>query len=175
MAVTRTLFRAVAHGAPSVSSVVERMNAELARDNEQQFFVTALVGRLSLATGELAYCNAGHPAMLRVKPGSRPESLDGAAPAIALGVMEDAAYPEAHVVLAAGDVVLAFTDGVTEAINAGGELFSDARLAAALERSAKDTPAAIVSGIVNAVNAFAAGTPQEDDITVLALRYAGRF
>jgi serine phosphatase RsbU (regulator of sigma subunit) len=175
MAVTRTLFRAVAHAAPSVSSVVERMNAELARDNEQQFFVTALVGRLSLHSGELAYCNAGHPAMLRIKPGGRPESLDGAAPAIALGVMEEAAYPEAHAVLAAGDVVLAFTDGVTEAINARGELFADARLAAALERGAKDTPAAIVSGIVNAVNAFAAGTAQEDDITVLALRYAGRF
>ncbi len=66
MAVTRTLFRAVTQGAASVGTVVERLNTELARDNERQFFVTALVGRLDLRTGELTYANAGHPAPLHI-------------------------------------------------------------------------------------------------------------
>ena len=64
MAVTRTLFRAVAQNAQTVGAVAERMNTELARDNERQFFVTAIVGRLDLGTGVLTYANAGHPAPL---------------------------------------------------------------------------------------------------------------
>ncbi len=72
MAVTRTLFRAVAQSAQTVGSVAERMNIELARDNERQFFVTAVVGRLDLATGVLTYANAGHPAPLLTKAGAGP-------------------------------------------------------------------------------------------------------
>lgn len=173
MAVTRTLFRAVVHGEKSVSSVVERMNAELARDNDQQFFVTALVGRLALATGELTFCNAGHPAMLRVGRNGTCAPIDGGSPAIALGVLEDAVYAEERAVLEAGDLVVAFTDGVTEAINGAGELFSDARLVAALQAGASRSPGAVVQGIVEAVTTFVAKTPQEDDITVVALRYLG--
>ena len=181
MAVTRTLFRAVAQNADSVGSVIERMNDELVRDNERQFFVTAVVARLDLSSGELSYANAGHPAALHVRSASGsspaaenvPTALDGAGSGVALGIVEGATYPEARTTLRRGDVLLLFTDGVTEAINARNQLYSDARLAASLTAAAGQPVRRIVEAIVAGVNRFAGGQPQEDDITVLALRYLG--
>lgn len=173
MAVTRTLFRAIAHGSATVSSVTARMNAELARDNEQQFFVTALVGRVDLRSGELSYSNAGHPPPLRASVSGGSEFLQAMAGGIALGILDDATYDEGRVQLAPGDAVLLFTDGVTEAINGAGELFSDGRLTRAFADNAAMPVTDIVNRIVDAVNTFAGGAPQEDDITVLALRYNG--
>ena len=172
MAVTRTLFRAVAHDSLTVSSVAARMNAELARDNEGQFFVTAVVGRVDLRSGQLSYINAGHPAPLRSAGGVTAE-IRAAESGIALGILADAEYDEGRVELSPGDVLLLFTDGVTEAINGGGEFFADARLSDVFTRHSTDQASAIVERIVGAVNRFAAGAAQEDDITVLALRYTG--
>jgi serine phosphatase RsbU (regulator of sigma subunit) len=173
MAVTRTLFRAVAHDVATVGSVAARMNAELARDNERQFFVTTLVGRVDLRSGRLSYSNAGHPPPYRVSTAGTVEPLAAVESGIALGIQEDASYGEGNIQLVPGEVLLLFTDGVTEAINGAGELFSDARLMRALNESAGRPVTEIVDRIVDAVNTFAAGAPQEDDITVLALRYAG--
>jgi sigma-B regulation protein RsbU (phosphoserine phosphatase) len=172
MAVTRTLFRAVAHDTATVSSVVSRMNSELARDNERQFFVTTLVGRLDLKSGGLSFCNAGHPPALRAGTGETPQPMS-AIGGMALGIVEDLRYVEGNARLAPGDVLVLYTDGVTEAINAGGELFSDARLMKVVADNSLTPAGDIVSAIVAAVNGFAAGAPQEDDITVLAIRYAG--
>lgn len=172
MAVTRTLFRAMAHGDATVGSVVSRMNAELARDNERQFFVTALVGRLDLRSGALAYVSAGHPPPLSATAAGV-TALDAAEGGIALGIVEDAVYHEGRVSLAAEDVLLLFTDGATEAVSATGELFSDGRFLDRFSASAARPAAEIVAGLVDAVNGFAAGAPQEDDITLLALRYKG--
>lgn len=173
MAVTRTLFRAVAQDAPTVSSVLGRMNAELARDNERQFFVTAVIVRLDLRTGEMTYASAGHPAPLLAGAGAGVRVVDGVESGVALGIVEDATYAEAQAPLAPGDVVLLFTDGVTEAINGRSELYSDARLEASFEMAAAHPAGKIVRDLVDGVNAFAGGQAQEDDITVLVLRYLG--
>jgi serine phosphatase RsbU (regulator of sigma subunit) len=173
MAVTRTLFRAVAQDVDSVSGVASRMNAELARDNDGQFFVTAFVGRIDLASGRVTYCNGGHPPPLRVSPDGSVQPEAAVESGIAFGVIEDAQYQEGILDLAAGDLLILFTDGVTEAINGSGELFGDPRLHAVAHDCAAAPAAALVDTIVDAVTAFAAGAPQEDDITVLALRYRG--
>lgn len=171
MAVTRTLFRAVAHSDATVASVVSRMNSELARDNDGQFFVTAVVGRLDLRSGALTYVSAGHPPPLRAAASgvAALESTEG----MALGIMADAVYAEGRVTLAAGDVLLLFTDGVTDAIDGSGELFADDRCQACFTASAAQPASEIVTSLVDAVGGFAAGVPQEDDITILALRYRG--
>ena len=174
MAVTRTLFRAIAHSESTVAAVVGRMNAELARDNDQQFFVTALVGRLDLASGELTYVNAGHLPPLRSSSSGTISALDAGEGGIALGVLDDAVYGEGSATLSTGDVLLLFTDGVTEAINGSEELFSDSRLRQQFAANAAKPAAQMVDRLVESVNRFAAGAPQEDDITILALRYRGR-
>jgi sigma-B regulation protein RsbU (phosphoserine phosphatase) len=174
MAVTRTLFRAIAHSESTVAAVVGRMNAELARDNEQQFFVTAFVGRLELASGELTYVNAGHLPPLRASSSGTISVLDAGEGGIALGVLDDAVYGEGRATLSTGDVLLLFTDGVTEAINGSEELFSDPRLRQQFAANAAKPAAQMVDRLVESVNRFAGGAPQEDDITILALRYKGR-
>jgi serine phosphatase RsbU (regulator of sigma subunit) len=171
MAVTRTLFRAIAAPATRVAAVAARMNHELARDNERQFFVTALVGRLDLRSGEVTLASAGHPPPLLVAGGKRARPVDALESGVALGILEDATYSETRLRLAPGDVMLLYTDGVTEAVDGRGALFGDARLQGNVSDHA-DLPAAeIVSRLVGAVNGYASGVPQEDDITVLAIRY----
>ena len=172
MAVTRTLFRAIANEDLAATSVLARMNAELARDNERQFFVTALLGRLELQSGELAVASAGHPApLLGSRSGVRALEVESG---IALGILDEAVYTERRLILAPSDVLILFTDGVTEAVNGAGSLFGDDRLLDTFRRQASRPAREIVAAMVDAVNAYAAGVPQEDDITVFALRYLGR-
>ena len=171
MAVTRTLFRAIAQTGLEVGTVLARMNTELARDNERQFFVTALVGRLDLVSGDVTLASAGHPAPLLGSAGGGARAIDVLENGIALGILDDALYPEAHVTLAHGDVLLLFTDGVTEAVNGAGALFGETRMLDNFAASASRAGAEIVANLMAAVNAYASGVPQEDDITVLALRY----
>lgn len=173
MAVTRTLFRALAHAGATVSSVIGRMNDELARDNDKQFFVTAIVGRLDVQTGSVSYSNAGHLVPLFVSRAGALRSTAAAEGGMALGIIERTVYREEHVQLAAGDLLVLITDGVTEAIDPSGQLFSDARVHELLRLQAGRTSQEIVDALVEEVTAFAGSAPQEDDITVLALRYNG--
>jgi sigma-B regulation protein RsbU (phosphoserine phosphatase) len=130
------------------------------------------VGRLDLRSGALTYVSAGHPPPLRASAaGVTP--LDAAEGGVALGIIEGAVYREGSLTLTAGDVLLLFTDGVTDAIDETGELFSDDRLHACFGARADRPASEMVASLVEAVNGFAAGVPQEDDITILALRFHG--
>lgn len=171
MAVTRTLFRGLVTRDAAVGGILERMNQELARDNDAQFFVTACVGCLDLAGGRLTYASAGHPLPLCLS-GGRTAPLPGSS-GISLGIVPDARYSEFHAQLSPGDLLVLFSDGVTDAINAARELFSDDRLVKTVHASASQGPQAVVDRVVASVRSFSAGVPQEDDITLLVIRYRG--
>lgn len=170
MAVTKTLFRAIAPGAPAVSDVVGRVNRELARDNDRAMFVTAFAARLDLETGELDYANAGH------NPTYRLEAAGGVAPLAgpvdpALGAVEGHEYRGAVLRLRPGDALVAYTDGVVEARSSAGEEFQPRRLESYLA-GCRDAPAAaIVDGLIQRVEEHAGDEPQYDDLTVLAVRW----
>jgi serine phosphatase RsbU (regulator of sigma subunit) len=169
MAITRTLFRAIAQNDLPVSTVVARMNTELARDNEAQFFVTALVGRIDLRDGSATLVSAGHPApLLGSGAAAGAVAIDNG---VAMGIVGVATYQERQLRLAHGDVLLLFTDGVTEAVDRSGALFGEARLLGTFRQSVACRSGEIVAQVVGAVSDFAAGVPQEDDITVLVVRY----
>jgi serine phosphatase RsbU (regulator of sigma subunit) len=173
MAMTRTLFRAAARGARVPSAAAARMNEELARDNEEQFFVTAVLGRLDLRTGDVLVTNAGHPAPLIVRGGVTEEHKP-ARPGIALGVLEDAIYADTTIRLAPGDGVVLFTDGVTEAHDTGSRLFESDRLAAALGAVPAGASASrLVDAVAERLAAFTGDAPQHDDITVVAIVFRG--
>jgi sigma-B regulation protein RsbU (phosphoserine phosphatase) len=132
-------------------------------------FTTLFCGVLDLATGALAWCNCGHPpALLRRAGADGFEQLRKCGPP--LGILEGARYKAGDAVtLAAGDMLFLYTDGVTEAENRKGDLFGQERLEAAL-RAAGGLPArALIEHVVAAVNAFADGAPQSDDITCVAV------
>lgn len=172
MTIARTLFRVMARGDTALPEVAARMNQELARDNESLMFVTASIGCLDLASGTLALVDAGHTPVVLIGPaGGRqvPEVEKG----VALGVVQHASYAETRLALASGATLLLYTDGVTDARAASGEMFGGERFDRAVAAASAAQPATLVAAVVGAIERFAGAAPQEDDMTVLALRYDG--
>ena len=172
MAVTKTLFRATVEGKASPSVVLARMNRELSRDNERMMFVTAFLGCLDVRSGTLVFANAGHNLPYRVRGQGAALSVGGES-GVALGVIEEVAYPTNTARLERGEGLYIYTDGVTEAMSPAGEAYSPARLEAYLLAAAARPASEVVDGTFAAVAAFEAGQPQSDDITVMWLRYLG--
>jgi serine phosphatase RsbU (regulator of sigma subunit) len=172
MAVTKTLFRAIAPGSPSVAEAVGRMNRELARDNERAMFVTAFAARLDLATGELEHVNAGHCPTYRLEATGALAPLGGPVDP-ALGAVEGHRYRSSVATLRPGDALFLYTDGVLEARSAAGEEFHALRLEAYLGGCRDASAASLVEGLLSRVEDFAGDAPQYDDVTVLALRWRG--
>ena len=172
MAVAKTLFRATTAGAACVADVVSRMNRELSRDNERQTFVTAIVGRLDLTTGEVALVDAGHVPALVVDAEGRVATLP-LTKCLTLGVLDDCPYEETHLRLAPGSTLVLYTDGVTDARNGAGTQFGAERLLEVVATSAGLGPDAVVGGISRAIERFESGAPPEDDVTLLVVQYRG--
>lgn len=171
MAVTKTLIKGIVEHGLTSSDVLTKVNVELCQNNESAMFVTVACGMLDIITGDLTYSNAGHcpPAILR--SGGTPELLP-MPPGLVLGVMEESLFRTDSIRLGAGDRLVFYTDGVTEAMDAQLELFSEKRLLQ--ETAAADaTPRQMVEWIMSAVHTHAGGMAQSDDITMLALQYKG--
>ena len=135
MAVTKTLFRATAGHGGTPCEILARLNAEICRDNESCMFVTLFCAILNIRTGQVDYGNGGHnlPYHLHQRGVSPLESLGGRV----LGLVEQSPYASGRMVLAPGEALLLYTDGVTEAMNPSETLYSDQRLAAVLSEQSR--------------------------------------
>lgn len=169
MAVTKTLFRALATAGGSLEEVMTRLNAELARDNERQMFVTVFAGRFRPGSDVIEYSNGGHNRPLLSWNGTV-SAVGGDAGGPALGVIDAVTYTAGRLPLAPGATLLIYTDGVTDARDAAGDGFGERRLTDCLAECATQAAEAVVATVMNTVATFAGGAPQEDDITVLVLR-----
>ena len=170
MAVTKTLMKVRTTDDPSPASVVTYLNAELGRDNDRCMFVTLFAGRLDVTTGELVYTNAGHEAPYVRGAGGwvrRLEERHGPLAGVAPGIV----YGESRRRLAPGDLLVVYTDGVTDAQAASGRVFSEARVAEVVRAGGPTSTRAMLDRIVAEVETFAHGAEQTDDITVLALQF----
>jgi adenylate cyclase len=134
-------------------------------------FVTAFVGVLDLDTGELAYASAGHdsPFVLGGKKGLRRLTTEGGPP---LGAVDTFLYPIDHDRLEPGEVLLLYTDGVTEAENPDHALYGRRRLTEALAKAPTGAARDLVGAVFDEVRRFVGAAEPGDDITVLALRRA---
>jgi sigma-B regulation protein RsbU (phosphoserine phosphatase) len=175
MARAKTLVRMVATLLPAPDggiqhpdAIIGRVNQELCRDNPHGMFVTLFLGLLDLRTGELSFINAGHPPPYRLRSGAEPSPLAGGR-GKPLGIRDTFSYSSATIRLEPGEGLFLCTDGITEAMDAAGELFGEPRLEAVLRPLSGAPPRAIVEGVLDAVGAFAGATPQSDDIAALAL------
>jgi adenylate cyclase len=144
-------------------------SAEFPNEGGELMFVTAFAGILDLATGEITYASAGHdsPFILGGDRGLRQLETEGGPP---LGASDGFAYPVDHDRIEPGEVLLLYTDGVTEAENADHALYSSKRLVEVLARAPAGNAERAVAAVVEDVRRFVAGAEQADDITVLALR-----
>lgn len=172
MAVARTLLRATAPATAGPGPCLAAANDLLAQENDAGMFVTLFYAVLDTTTGRLAYANGGHnpPLVVGGDGVARPLPTTGG---IALGVLEAEEFAEAEIDLAPGDTLFLYTDGVTEAFNPQGVAFTEARLNGVLDGAQALDAAAVNDKVIHAVEGFAAGAAQSDDITCMALHFTG--
>jgi sigma-B regulation protein RsbU (phosphoserine phosphatase) len=167
MAGLQAKVQALADTPGNTAEMVGRLNRGMAATCPSNRFVTLFFGVLDPRTGELAFCNAGHNPPFLVRPSGDIMALEGGGPV--LGVLPAMRYEEQHSSMGPGDVLLLYSDGVTEACNPEGEEFED-RVKEILVARRDDSAAAIVQAVHEAVAAWTAGQPATDDITVVAAR-----
>ena len=169
MAVTRTAFRTVSAREDSPALIVRSINDGMVEMNEYNLFVTFFCGVLSLDTGHLCYCNAGHnpPRALTDRIFVIPTE-----PNLPLGIVSGYPFVEQELDLQYDDALFLYTDGLTEAENSRQELFGEARMEAALHgrKSAMEH----LKNMQKQVAEFVGDAPQSDDLTMLFLHYLGK-
>ncbi len=169
MARARTVFETVAAREADPGAVLDQVNRSLCRDNDAGMFVTAAVGVLDLSSGALLLALAGHDPPVHVPAARAPHALSAEGGAV-LGLIEASSFPVNRFRLEAGDAVVLYTDGVSEAQDSSGAFFGVERIVAALASLRHEAAPAMTGGLLGAVRAYAGDAPQSDDITILTLR-----
>lgn len=166
-----SLHAAVHAQAASHSSLVETMtavNRYLAENIPSNRFVTLFYAELDPKAGSLSFVNAGHNPPLIVHETGTVEHL--AAGGLPLGIMREAEYREGRTQLQPGDVLVIYSDGVSEAVNPAGEEFGPERLYQVVAANLKASASGIRDRIEAALTKFAQGTPANDDITLVIVK-----
>ncbi len=170
MARLSALMRVLGASDPGPAQLLREINSLLAETNDACMFVTVGCGLLDPQTGRYSYASAGHepPVMRRV---------DGEVSVVpvqngpAIGIEDTADFPQQDGVLAPGDTLVLFTDGVTEAEAADGTLLGMDRFVTLLGEVADGAPQALITRIVEQVSSHAGGFQATDDMTALAIRF----
>ncbi len=174
MARTWSCLRSIAlrasDDAGSPGAVLTAMNRELCEANASSMFTTLFLGHLERASGRVAYANAGHLPPLHLARNGGLVQLDEL-PLPPVGAWPDTEYPTRGMQLDAGDALFAYSDGLTEAMNAGQEQWGEQRLHALLAAGEKLDGRAVLASLLGAVREFTGDQPQTDDIAALLLRW----
>jgi phosphoserine phosphatase RsbU/P len=153
------------------ADTLAKLNNSLTENNDNCMFVTLLLARLDLPTGTLCTASAGHPAPLLCRNGEVSELHQESGPAS--GLASGLSFPRNDYQLQNADRLAVYTDGIDEAFDGAGNMFSLARLTQSVQHSAHQPPRDAGLALLGAVKAFSKDTPQSDDITLLVLDFDG--
>src|SRR3954468_5813772 len=167
-AMMQCIFAAQAAASDTPSQTIARVNLALYKRGIESRFVTLMYGTLD-PDGRLTYCNAGHNPPLVVGSGGV-RRLEVGGPIV--GLFEGATFQEETVILAPGDTLLVFSDGVSEAMSVDGEEYGEARILETAYKHPGASPNEVLQAMFSDVRAFTKGAAQSDDITALVLRYS---
>ncbi|AFY74705.1 HAMP domain-containing protein,histidine kinase [Synechococcus sp. PCC 7502] len=169
MACTVTLIRALTKTSSTPAEILHNVNRELCVDNNECQFVTLFCGVLDLHSGRFIYASAGHDAPLLIKNQQVTcLDLDTGSP---LGLYEDAIFTQSECLLESNDLILLYTDGITEAMNSKGEIFTDERLIETIKFHLPSNPTRTIRTVQHFCDRFVGEAPQSDDMTLLVLQY----
>jgi sigma-B regulation protein RsbU (phosphoserine phosphatase) len=168
MAVTMTLVRAMAPDSRRPEEILRRVNDALAAHNPHTMFVTLQCAIYDVRTGRLDYASAGHPPAVLIREGKA--QFLPLNPGMMAGITAGLSAPGQSVQLLPGDLVVFYTDGVTEAFDAAGNLYGESRLLDELAGQSGHTAAETTDAVLGSVRGHAGECPQSDDIAVLALK-----
>lgn len=170
MAVACTNLRDFAGHHSGPGACLEETNNELCAHNPMDLFVTVFYCILDPATGVLTYANGGHNSPYLKRADGSIQALDDAG-GVVLGVKAGARFPGREVRLHAGDRLVLYTDGITEATNAAQELYGTDRLMEVLRAHGEADSGGLIQHICDSVMKFAGTAPQADDITLAVLTW----
>ena len=162
------LIRRCARRHSDPAAAVAEVNAELCQDQDEPPIAALFFARLDPKENELVYCNAGLPAPLLLRHNKTVERLEKGGPM--LGALQKAAYDSGAVRLNPGDMLLAYSDGVTECRNSEDEEFEMKRLSAAVNAVGGASANQVLFSTLGAVLDFADACSPEDDLTLLVVR-----
>jgi serine phosphatase RsbU (regulator of sigma subunit) len=171
MALSRTVIRTTAFTGRSPASALMRASDLILSDSQSDLFLSALYAKLDTDTGRLIYCNAGHNPGLWFHAATA-EFEELTTPGIILGAFEDIELEEKRVDIAPGDLLVLYTDGVTETIDPDEQEFGVPRLCSVVASLADTSARQILEGVVDAVDTFGKGAPPFDDLTLVVVKHA---
>lgn len=175
MVIAKTVLKncVMLSGADRLAEAAARANDQLCRSNDESMFVTVFLGVLDTADGTFTFVNGGHnPPLLRSGGTFSRLRLPKSC---MLGAAEGMTYRARRLSMKPGDLLFLYTDGVTEAQNAAGGMYSEARLLDILNRAPSAASAAsVLSAVEESVRAYAGEAEPFDDVTMLGLLYQGR-
>lgn len=170
MVETRSVLRARVRSYAGTGEILASLNDLLYADLSQSgLFITLFYVRYHPSTRTLVYSNAGHVPPLLFRPsegGCRKLDAEG----LILGIREGVAFEEKQLRMGEGDVLLLYTDGITEAENDAGELFGMERLCDVVAANASGPPQEVIDAVLREVAAFRGDAPQEDDVAMIVMK-----
>jgi sigma-B regulation protein RsbU (phosphoserine phosphatase) len=163
------IFSAFAATNEDPAETMSQLNKVLTRRAIDARYATSMYGKLA-ASGEVVYCSAGHnPALVFGVDGLRRLEADG----MPVGLFDFAPYSSSKLTLRAGDTMVLYSDGVTEAQSVDGSEFGEGRLVDVIKEQQGKPAGEVLKQVIDAVTAFAHGAEQYDDVTALVIRYLG--
>ena len=173
MAILKFLLKTEALRGIPPDKILFQVNNTLCPDNETCMFATLFCGILDIRNGNIVFANAGHNPPLIWHKETSPKFLNPNR-GFVLGVMEGVKFKQESLKLDPGDILVLYTDGVTEAMNPKNEMFSKERLKEILSKIEDKDVKNITSTIRESIKSFVQDAPQSDDITILVLKFNGR-
>ena len=170
MATMRATLRANIQNNPNdIVQALRQVNGDIYRDSPVDKFITSIYCNLDYESHELSYVNSGHnpPYIVRAND-NRIEELDQGG--LMLGIMEEIDLPKATLSIDKGDILMLFSDGVTEATNPSGELFSEERFEQWLLDHNQLSAEEMKDALLETLRDYANGSPQSDDITFIIVK-----
>jgi sigma-B regulation protein RsbU (phosphoserine phosphatase) len=169
---TRTVLRTLVHDTNSAATILTMLNSQLYEDlTSAELFITMFYVKFAIANGMLTYASAGHNHPLLYRHG-RSGCIELDAEGLILGVNREVMFEEKTIQLQQDDILLLYTDGITEAQNGSEELFGEERLCRVLTNSHSETPSRIIELILEEVAVFSGHQPLNDDVSMVVMKVA---
>jgi sigma-B regulation protein RsbU (phosphoserine phosphatase) len=158
------------HHQSDLTVLMANLNRLVYESSAANRYATFFYGEFDPASGALAYVNGGHNAPMLFRAGRNQEMLRLETGGPVVGLMEDCCYQQGRVTLERSDVLVAYTDGVSEAMNAADDEWGEDRLKDTVEPKRETAARDLIDEVMRAADAFVAGAPQHDDMTLVVLR-----
>ena len=171
MSNARSAFRVISGMESSPAETIKKVNAHMSNDEAQPegMFITYVFGVYNEETKKITYSNAGHfPPIVFNNTSKEFRSMDAGGAAI--GIVEDIVYAEETIDFGDGDILVMYTDGVTEAFDAGGDMYGFDRMVEVVKNNSDKSAEKIIDSIYDSVNNFAENVPQHDDLTIVVVK-----